>query len=109
MRKQWVADVTVDHNNDKQQPTTLIEWCDDADDWGDEPEFEENGNAVVKGLSVESNASACAELENSDGDDNVVVEQIELPNTNVLQLLDSRKEITSVSCRINCFVYNQYK
>lgn len=109
MRRQWVADVTVDHNDVTQQSTTLIEWCNDADNWGDEPEFEENGNAIVKGQAIESSASATAELENSDGDDNVVAEQIELPNTNVLQLLDSRKEITSVSCRINCNAYNQYK
>lgn len=97
MRRQWVADVTVDHNEIKQQSSTFIEWCDDADNWGDEQDFEENGNAIVKSQAIESNALASAELEKSDGDDNVVVEPIELPHTDVLQLLDSRKEIISVS------------
>lgn len=93
MRRQWVAD---DHNDTERQSTTFIEWCDGANEWGDGPDFEENGNAIVKSQAIESNALASAELENSDGDDNVVVEPIVLSNTDVIQLLDSKKEITSV-------------
>jgi len=89
----------MDHNDDKQQSTTFIEWCDDADDWGDEsPISEENGNVVSNNQAMVNCISASAELENIDADDNVVVESIELPNTDVLQLLDSRKDIPSVSC-----------
>lgn len=98
MRRQWVA---VDHHDDKQQSTTFIEWCDDADDWGEVPVVEENGNIISKNQAIEICDSASAEIENSDADDNVVAESIEIPNTNFLQLLDSRKEIPLVSCSIN--------
>lgn len=106
MRRQWIA---VEHNDDKQQSTTFIEWCDDADDWGEEPIIEENGNTTMKSEAIEVCASASAELENSD-DDNVVAETIELPNTDVLQLLDSRKEVptVSVSTLITVFICINY-
>lgn len=95
LRRQWVA---MDHNNIvKQQSTTFIEWCDDADNWGQESTIEENGNDNMNSQAIEICASASAELEKPDADDNVVVEPIELPNTDVLQLLDSRKEILIVS------------
>lgn len=95
LRRQWVA---VNHSDDKQQSTTtFIEWCDDADDWGEEPNVEENGNVSVKSQAIEICTTASAELENADADENVVAEPLELPNTDVLQLLDSRKEIPSVS------------
>ncbi|KAF0729231.1 programmed cell death protein 2-like [Aphis craccivora] len=90
LRRQWVA---ADHYEDKQQSMTFIEWCDDADNWGEEPETEDNGNITVKSQAIEICTSASAELENSDADDNVVAEPIDIPNTNCLQLLDSRKEI----------------
>lgn len=94
MRRQWVA---VDHQEDKQQSTTFIEWCDDADDWGEEPVSEKNGNVTIQSQAIEICDSATAELEKSDADDNVVAEPIELPNTDVLQLLDSKKEMPVVS------------
>jgi len=87
-----------------QQSTTFIEWCDDADNWGEDPVAEENDNITVKSQVIEICASASAELENSDADDNVVAEPIEIPITNCLQLLDSRKEIPSVSCSINSYI-----
>lgn len=95
----------MDHINEKQQSSTIIEWCEDADDWGDEPIVEENGNVANKSQAVEICASASAELENSDADDNVVAESIELPNIDVLQLLDSRKEIPLVSNFIYLIIY----
>ncbi|XP_050435659.1 programmed cell death protein 2-like [Adelges cooleyi] len=91
LRRQWVA---LDSDVETKQTSTFIEWCDDADDWGDTPIVEENGN--VNGVSqaaVESCATASAELETPDGDNNVVVESIETPVVDVLQLLDTRKEI----------------
>lgn len=90
------------HDSDeKQQSSTFIEWCDDADNWGDEPIVEENGNdPPINSQAIEICPSASAELETPDTDDNVVVESVELPNTDVLQLLDSRKEVPSVSCSI---------
>lgn len=94
LRRQWIA---VDHNDTKQQSTTFIEWCDDADDWGEKPSVEENGNATIKNEAIEVCVPASAELENFDADDNVVAEPIELPNTDVLQLLDCKKEIPLVS------------
>jgi len=98
LRRQWVAD----HYDNNQQSTTFVEWCDDADDWGDNKSVvEEYGNSTVKSQEIKMCAAASAELENSDVDDNVVVEPIEIPNTNFLQLLDSRKEIPSVSFLIN--------
>lgn len=98
LRRQWVAVNHIDVRDDKEQSTTtLIEWCDDADDWGEESNIEENGNVAVKSQAIEICAPASAELENADVDENVVAEQPELPNTDVLQLLDSRKEIPSVS------------
>lgn len=88
----------MNQSNDIQQSTTFIEWCDSADDWGDEPTVvEENGNITCKSKAMEMCVSASAELETSDADDNVIAEPIELPNVDVLQLLDSRKEIPSVS------------
>jgi len=102
LRRQWVA---VNDYDDKQQSTTFIEWCDDADDWGDEPVTEENGNITTQNQAIEICDPASAELENSDADDNVVAESIEIPNTNCLQLLDSRKEIPAVSCLINVCIY----
>lgn len=87
----------MDHINEKQQSSTIIEWCEDADDWGEEPTLEENGNVANNSQAIEICASASAELENSDADDNVVAEPIELPDIDVLQLLDSRKDIPSVS------------
>lgn len=98
MRRQWVA---ADHYEDKQQSMTFIEWCDDADNWGEEPETEDNDNITVKSQAIEICTSASAELENSDADDNVVAEPIDIPNTNCLQLLDSRKEIPLVSFLTN--------
>lgn len=97
MRRQWVAVDQNDHNDDKQQSTTFIEWCDDADNWGEESTIEENGNDNIKSQAIEICASASAEIENSDTDDNVVVEPIELPNIDVIQLLDSKKEVPIVS------------
>lgn len=96
MRRQWVAMDHNDYNDDKQQ-STFIEWCDDANNWGEESTVEENGNENIKSQAIEICASASAEIENSDADDNVVVEPIELPNIDVLQLLDSRKEVPTVS------------
>lgn len=52
---------------------------------------------------MEMCASASAELETLDADDNVIAEPINLPNIDVLQLLDSRKEIPSVS-QYNYFI-----
>lgn len=100
MRRQWVA---VDDYDDKQQSTSFIEWCDDADNWGEEPVAvaEENGNITVQSQAIEKCDTASAELESSDTDENVVAEPIEIPNTNFFQLLDGRKEIPSVSCLIN--------
>lgn len=46
---------------------------------------------------MEFYTSTSAELEISDADDNVVAEPIELPSSDVLQLLDSKKEIPFVS------------
>lgn len=46
---------------------------------------------------MEFYTSTSAELEISDADDNVVAEPIELPNFDVLQLLESKKEIPFVS------------
>jgi hypothetical protein len=88
----------VNHSDDNQQlTTTFIEWCDNADDWGVEPNIEENGNVTVKSQAIEICDIVSAELENADADENVVAEHIELPNTDVFQLLDSKKEIPSVS------------
>lgn len=99
LRRQWIS---VNHRDNKQpSTTTFIEWCDDADDWGEDPNIEENGNVTVKSQAIEIRAIASAELENADADENVVAESVELPNTDVLQLLDSRKEIPSVSISIS--------
>lgn len=106
LRRQWVA---MDHKEDKLQSTTFIEWCDDADDWGEEPVVETNGNITIQSQAVEVCDSTSAELENSDADDNVVVEPIELPSTDVIQLLDSRKEIPLVSCLMYLANFVKYK
>lgn len=101
MRRQWIAS---NQSDDIQQSTTFIEWCNGADDWGDEPTVvEENGNVIGKSEAMEMCASTSAELETLDADDNVIVEPIDLPNIDVLQLLDSRKEIPSVS-QYNYFI-----
>ncbi|XP_060877777.1 programmed cell death protein 2-like [Metopolophium dirhodum] len=107
LRRQWVA---VDDYDNKQQSTTFIEWCDDADDWGEEPVAvaEDNGNITVPSQAIELCDTASAELENSDADDNVVAEPIEIPNTNFFQLLDSRKEIPSDHYNMTIFFEPYY-
>lgn len=102
LRRQWVA---LDHKEDSLQSTTFIEWCDDADDWGEEPVVETNGNITIQSQATEICDSTSAEIENSDADDNVVVEPIQVPSTDVLQLLDSRKEIPLVSCLMYMDIY----
>lgn len=101
LRRQWVA---AEHCDEKQQSTTFIKWCDDADDWGTDSVVEQNDNVTGKSEAIEICTSASAELENSDADNNVVIEPIVLPTTDVIHLLDSRKEIPLVS--IICIFIN---
>lgn len=105
LRRQWIA---TDHKEDNLQSTTFIEWCDDADDWGEESVVETNGNITIQSQAIEICDSTSAEIEKSDADDNVVVEPIELPNTDVLQLLDSRKEIPLVSYLMSLAIYIEF-
>ncbi|XP_025416088.1 programmed cell death protein 2-like isoform X2 [Sipha flava] len=106
LRRQWIS---VNHSDDNQQlTTTFIEWCDNADDWGVEPNIEENGNVTVKSQAIEICDIVSAELENADADENVVAEHIELPNTDVFQLLDSKKEIPSDHHNLNIYFEPYY-
>jgi len=113
LRRQQVA---VEHSDDKQRSRTFIKWCDDADDWGDDADnwgvdpvvVKENSDAATESQAIEICASASAELENSDADNNVVVEPIVLPNTDILQLLDNRKELPLVSRSIRVIVNHLY-
>jgi len=98
------------HSNEEQQSTTFIEWCDNADDWSVNAIIEENGNTTTtKSQANEICPTASAELENSDADDSVVVEPIVLPNIDVLQLLDSRKEIPLVSQSVYIVINSIFK
>ncbi|XP_050533273.1 programmed cell death protein 2-like [Daktulosphaira vitifoliae] len=94
LRRQWK---TLDNNEENRKSSTFIEWCDDADDWGEASLVEENGNLSKSLAATELYSTSSAEIENSDVDENILVETIQMPSVDIIQLLDSKKEVPQIS------------